>query len=152
MSVHKKRFVLCLIVPLAVGGCAAWLSGGMQSFESLQKPPLSPPGWIFPLAWTVLYLMMGWASYLALVRIESRCSALGLYAVQLAMNFLWPILFFGFSNYWIAFVWLILLWLMILATAAYFYRISKPAGALMLPYLVWVAFAGYLNLGVAMLN
>lgn len=124
----------------------------MKSFESLKKPPLSPPGWLFPVAWTALYLLMGLACYLALERSESRLWTLEPYSIQLAMNFLWPILFFGLSQYWLAFAWLVLLWLMIGLCTVRFYKTDKRAGALMVPYFFWTAFAGYLNLGVARLN
>ena len=79
-------------------------------------------------------------------------SALYAYAAQLAFNFLWPILFFSFGLYLFSFIWLILLWILILITLLRFWRISKPAGDLLRPYLAWVTFAGYLNLGVYLLN
>ena len=156
LRINKKRLLICLLIPLAVGGIAALLTGGgMDTFETLSKPPLSPPGWLFPVAWTILYLLMGIASYLAL---ESRGPeaiirrGIRLYAVQLAFNFLWPIFFFGLSAYLFAFIWLVALWLLILATTVSFYRISDIAGYLMIPYLIWVTFAGYLNLSIYLLN
>ena len=156
MKINKKLLVLCLVIPLAVGGLAALITGGgMDTFEKLNQPPLSPPGWLFPVVWTILYILMGIASYLVLTSGASRESirrALVLYAIQLAFNFLWPILFFSLSAYLFAFVWLVVLWLLILATAVSFHRISDAAGYLMIPYLVWVAFAGYLNLGIYLLN
>lgn len=156
MKINKKLLCVCLIVPLAAGGAAALLTGGgMKMFETLSKPPLSPPGWLFPVAWTVLYILMGIASYCAAVfgkAKESVKKALALYGIQLLFNFLWPVFFFGWSMYLFAFIWLAALWLLILATAAYFYRLSKRAGALLVPYLLWTAFAGYLNWGIYLLN
>ena len=156
LKVNKKLLVICLLVPLAVGGLAALLTGGgMDVFETLNKPPLSPPGWLFPGAWTVLYILMGLASYLVITtgdRQEASGRAIILYAVQLAFNFLWPIFFFGLKMYLFAFIWLVTLWLLILATTVSFYRISDIAGYLMIPYLIWVTFAGYLNLGIYLLN
>ena len=156
MKVNKKLLILCLVIPLAVGGLAALLTGGgMDTFETLNKPPLSPPGWLFPVAWTILYLLMGIASYLVL---ESRGPqeiirrGITLYAVQLAFNFLWPIVFFNLEWYLFAFIWLIALWILVLLTALQFRRVSKPAANLLIPYIVWVAFAGYLNLGICILN
>jgi len=156
LKINKKHLILCLVIPLAVGGIAALLTGsGMDTFETLNKPPLSPPGWLFPVAWTILYILMGIASYLVLTSGKSQetiHNALILYAIQLFFNFLWPIFFFGLSAYLFAFAWLLLLWVMILATTVSFYLLSHTAGHLMLPYLLWVAFAGYLNMGIYLLN
>lgn len=156
MKINKKLLIICLVIPLAVGGIAALLTGGgMNTFETLNQPPLSPPGWLFPVVWIILYILMGIASYLVLTSGKSQESirrALVLYGIQLAFNFLWPIFFFGLSAYLFAFIWLVALWLLILATAVSFYRISDIAGYLMIPYLIWVTFAGYLNLGIYLLN
>ena len=96
LKAQTKRLLICLAVPLAVGGIAALLTGGgMDAFEALQKPPLSPPGWLFPVVWTALYLLMGIASYLALNSGKPEVEihrAMIIYAVQLAFNFIWPLL------------------------------------------------------------
>lgn len=156
MKVNKKLLVICLLVPLAVGGIAALLTGGgMDVFETLNKPPLSPPGWLFPVAWTILYILMGIASYLVLVSGAAQDvtgRAIRLYGIQLAFNFLWPIFFFSLKMYLFAFIWLAVLWLLILITTVRFYRIWKAAGWLMIPYILWVTFAGYLNMGIYLLN
>lgn len=156
MKVKTKQLLLCLAIPLAVGGIAALLTGGgMDTFETLSKPPLSPPGWLFPVAWTALYLLMGLASYLALNAGKPKLltdRAIWLYAVQLAFNFVWPVLFFGGKLYLLAFIWLAVLWLLILLNILQFYRLDRRAGLLLLPYLLWVSFAGYLNLGIYLLN
>ena len=156
LKINKKLLIICLVIPLAVGGIAALLTGGgMDTFETLNQPPLSPPGWLFPVVWTILYILMGIASYLVLTTGKSQESirrALILYGIQLAFNFLWPIFFFSLSAYLFAFIWLVALWLLILATTVSFYRISDIAGYLMIPYLIWVKFAGYLNLGIYLLN
>ena len=127
----------------------------MERFASLAQPPLTPPGWVFPVVWTTLFLLMGIASYLASNsggRRPAVGGALALYSLQLAFNFMWPIFFFNLGWYLFAFGWLVVLWLLILAETVRFFRLSRPAGYLMLPYLAWVAFAGYLNLGVYWLN
>lgn len=124
-------------------------------FADLNKPPLSPPGWLFPVVWTILFVLMGAASYLVLTSEKPQQvvdRALRLYVVQLGVNFFWSIFFFGQSRYLFSFLWLVLLWLLILATAIRFYRIMPLAGYLLLPYLIWVTFAGYLNLGICLLN
>lgn len=156
MKIDFKKLIVAVAIPLAVGGLSALISGNsMEKFSQMNQPPLSPPGWLFPVVWSILYVLMGIASYLVL---ESNAdhkavvNALTFYGVQLFFNFLWSILFFNFELYFIAFVWLIVLWILILITTILFSKISKPAAYLMIPYLLWVAFAGYLNLGVAILN
>ncbi len=156
MKVEWKKLLICIVIPLAVGGLSGWISGGgMEAFGQLNQPPLSPPGWLFPVVWSILYSLMGVASYLVLTSGQDEGqirTALTVYGIQLAVNFVWPILFFNFETYLGAFIWLLYLWLLILVTVVLFYRISKTAGILMIPYLVWVTFAGYLNLGIYLLN
>ena len=156
MKIDKKRLIICLAIPLVVGGAAGLLTmNSMEAFEALNQPPLSPPGWLFPVVWTVLYVLMGIASYLASVSDaphKEQARALWTYGIQLAFNFLWPIAFFNLKWYLFAFLWLVILWILILITALRFGRIRKPAGYLLVPYLLWVAFAGYLNLGIYLLN
>lgn len=155
MKIHWKKLIVCLIIPLAIGGLATLFSGGMSSYQITNQPPLSPPGWVFPIVWTLLYLLMGYASYRVLTSgadKEQIQKALRLYGVQLALNFLWPIIFFGFDAYLPAFMVLIGLWVLIFLTLQAFSKIDETAGNLLLPYLLWVTFAGYLNLGVYLLN
>lgn len=156
MKVNWKKLALAVAIPLTVGGLSALLTrDSMIAFEYIKQPPLSPPGWLFPVAWTLLYIMMGCASYLVCVSRKpklQRKDALRLYAVQLAFNFLWSIIFFELDDYLFALIWLCIMWLLILFTTLRFFVIDKKAGALMLPYIIWVAFAGYLNWGIYMLN
>lgn len=155
MNLHWKKLVICLGIPLGVGGLGVLFSGGMEDYAALIQPPLSPPGWIFPLVWSVLYLMMGYASYRVLTgqgSKEETQKALRLYGIQLGLNFLWPILFFGLHWFWAAFGLLIGLWIFIYLTMYRFGRIDETAENLLIPYLLWVTFAGYLNIGVALLN
>ncbi len=155
MKLNWKKLLICLAIPLAVGGLAALLSGGMSDYGAMLKPPLSPPGWVFPIVWTILYLLMGYASYRVYTAERSTGlsgGALKLYAAQLFLNFLWPIVFFAFRWYLAAFFVLLLLWVLILLTLRAFTAIDESAGDLLIPYLLWVTFAGYLNLGVYFLN
>ena len=150
-----KKIWLFLGFPLAVGGLATLLAGGMGSYKSFAQPPLSPPGWVFPVVWTLLYLAMGYASFRVYTKEENhrqRRLSLGLYLVQLLFNFLWPIVFFRFEAFLVAFGVLIALWIGIVATMWQFYKSDERAGDLLIPYLLWVTFAGYLNLGVYLLN
>ena len=153
MNIQWKKLIPCLLFPLAVGVLAGFLTlSSMSLFDAVQKPPLSPPGWLFPVVWTILYLLMGFASYLVLVSERPGQTAWKLYVIQLIFNFFWPIFFFNLEQYLLSFVWLLLLWLLILATILWFSRSSKLAGYLLIPYLLWVTFAGYLNLGIYFLN
>ena len=155
-EIKWKLLVPALLLPLAVGGLAALLTGSaMDSYSGVARPPLSPPGWVFPVAWTLLYILMDIASYIVAsssVSRERKERALCVYALQLAVNFAWPVIFFKLSAYGAAFFWLLLLLLLVLATELLFKHISKTAGKLLLPYLLWLLFALYLNLGVWILN
>ena len=152
-NIHWKNLITAVAIPLAAGGLSAWITkDGMKAFETVNQPPLTPPMWLFPVVWSILFVLMGIASYLVVMQKGEDTKALTLYAVQLIFNFFWSIWFFNLGWYLFAFLWLVALWILIIATTVAFYRISKPAAWLMLPYLVWVAFAGYLNLGVWWLN
>lgn len=151
-----KTLLLCLVIPLAAGGIGALLAGGFSgSYEAMYRPLLSPPGWVFPVVWTLLYLLMGYASYLVYTSEASmprKRRALTVYAVQLVINMLWPLFFFHLGWYTFAFIWLLLLIAAVLLCRMLFRYIEKRAGDLLLPYLIWLFFAAYLNLGVAILN
>ncbi len=155
MDKNLKKRLISWAIPLAVGGLATLLSGGNDLYWIINQPPLSPPAWVFPLVWTALYIAMGEAAYRVLTSGADPTQikkALTAYGVQLFLNFLWPLLFFGGQMYLGAFILLIVLWIAILITARRFSRIDEIAGDLLLPYLLWVTFAGYLNLGVYLLN
>ena len=168
MKKKTKTLLTCLAVPLGVGAVSGFLTqGSMNTFEKLEQlsalakkseklkqPPLTPPGWVFPVVWTGLFAMMGTASYLVAIspKTEKRNRALFLYGVQLAVNFLWPVFFFNAGWYFFAFVWLVLLWYLVYLCTKGFSDISRNAGYLMIPYLVWLTFAGYLNFFIFLLN
>ena len=156
MKIDWKKLLLSLGIPLAVGGLAALISGGgMADYRNLDQPPLAPPGWVFPVVWTILYLLMGYASYRVLTsgaEEKQIRQALILYGAQLLVNFLWPLIFFGLDWYLVALFVLVILWVLIYLTMRAFSKIDERAGDLLLPYILWVTFAGYLNLGVYLLN
>ena len=151
-----KDFVQCILLPLFVGGLAALFTmNSMQQFQSMEKPPLSPPAILFPIVWTLLYVLMGIASYLIFKADASgtdKEKALRTYGVSLIFNFLWPIFFFRYELYLFSFLWILLLWGIILITILLYNQINKTAAYLMIPYLLWVTFAAYLNLGIYLLN
>ncbi len=156
MKTDWKKLIIAIAIPLGVGGLSAWLtSDAMESFSALKQPPLSPPAKLFPIVWSILFALMGYASYrvwVAITGYEKRRMALTAYGIQLVFNFLWSIIFFNLGEYLFAFVWLAALWILIFITQQRFASIDKIAGYLLWPYLIWVAFAGYLNLGIWLLN
>lgn len=139
--------IFLTVLPLAVGGAAAVLTmDAMAQYSALPQPPFAPPAWVFPAVWTVLYLLMGAASRRVhrLGTQESR-NALMLYYVQLAVHFVWPLLYFRAQEYAVAFWWLLLLLALVLAALSAFSRLGKAAGRLLMPYAAWLLFAAYLN-------
>lgn len=152
-----KNYVYSIIATLAVGGLSALLTAGSRNvYSAVQKPPLSPPAWVFTVVWTILYVLMAVSFAIVYTKRKNepmmRRNALNVYALNLFFNFFWSIIFFDFNAYLLAFVWLLLLWFVIFVMFLNYYRTNKTAGLLLLPYLVWVTFAGYLNFGVWTLN
>ena len=153
---YLAPYIVAIAIPLVVGITAAALTrDNMDIYQTLTTPPLAPPAILFPIVWTILYTLMGIASYLVLSSGKNQddiTTALIVYLLQLSINFFWPIFFFNLEWYLFAFFWLILLWVLIRKTIQLFYPLSKTAAYLMIPYLVWVTFAGYLNFGIYLLN
>ena len=156
MKIKKTTLIIFILIPLLVGGLSALLTmGAMKDFALINKPPLSPPAWLFPVVWTVLYILMGISSYIiytAPVSDEKALKALIPYGIQLIFNFFWSIIFFNLGWYLFAFIWLVIMLIFILITFKRFYEISKPAAVLLIPYILWTIFAGYLNFGIYLLN
>ncbi len=150
-----KPYVISIAAALAVGGLSAiFTNGNMDVYKALNQPPLAPPAPVFPIVWSVLFVLMGIGSALVLLNGESgeRNSALKLYALQLCVNFFWSIIFFNMQAYLFAFIWLLFLWVLVLAMILKFFRISRTAAYLQIPYILWITFAGYLNLMIFILN
>lgn len=156
MKLNKQLLFICIAIPLMVGGVSALLTqNSMQVFYMVEKPPLAPPAWLFPVVWTILYTLMGISSYLIVVSdagFEEKAEAIRLYAYQLIVNFLWSTFFFNFRWYLFSFLWLLLLWILVFFMIRKFHTISKLAAYINIPYLLWITFAGYLNIGIWWLN
>lgn len=154
MNTNKRKLIVFILIPLAVGLVSGILSkNSMTMYNSLNQPALSPPGWIFPVVWTILYILMGVSSYLIATSPSlKKQEALLLYAIQLFLNFIWSPIFFGLGNYFLAFLVLVLLWYVIVKMIRAFFRIDPTAALLQIPYLLWITFAGYLNLAIIFLN
>ena len=149
------QLLTIILISELVGVLGSLLSGNPGViYTSFVKPPLSPPGWLFGVIWPVLYLLMSIAAYIIYQTPQTleRKKATTIYWIQLFVNFLWPIVFFRFEWYWIAAGVIILLDILVSITTLRFYKINKAAGYLMIPYLLWILFATYLNFGIAVLN
>ena len=152
-----KPYIISATATLAVGGLSAFLTkDNMDIYETAKTPPLSPPSWLFPVVWTVLYVLMSVSFTRVLLERKysprMKRNAVLIYVLNLFFNFMWSIFFFNCRAFLFSFVWLVLLWLIIFATTVNFYRTDKTAGYLLIPYLLWVTFAGYLNAGIYVLN
>ncbi len=152
-----KTYVVSVLIALTVGGLSALITGGnMMIYDELVQPPLAPPAIVFPIVWTILYVAMGIGA--ARVCIEGNgmrvitAEAIKTYATQLVVNFFWSIIFFNFRAFLAAFLWLILLWVLILVMLVRFAKVDDFAAIINIPYLVWVTFAGYLNFMIYILN
>ena len=155
MKINWKNLIVSIAISVGVGVLSGFLTMDHTAiYLEVSKPILSPPIWVFPLVWNILFVLMGISAYLIFSAEESqeRTQALWIYGVQLLFNFGWPILFFNVQNFLWAFVLLIVLWILILLMKLRFAEIDKLAAKLQMPYLVWVTFAGYLNLMIYLLN
>ena len=155
------RCALCIAAPLGGGLIISMFSrNAMEQFGAFNQPPLAPPAWLFPVAWTILYILMGIASYLICLKYltgkksekNSARTALIIYAIQLILNFVWTPIFFNANQYWLAFVILVAMWILELILIIKSYKLSRAAFWCLLPYLLWTTFAAYLNISIAILN
>lgn len=149
-----KKLAVSIAIGLGTGLLSVLLTlGNFKAYSALLQPPLAPPGWLFPVVWTILYILMGVSAYLVYeCDTEEKYIGLAVYVLQLIFNFLWLIIFFNIGNLLFAFVWLVFLWVLVLAMTISFYKVNKTAGLLQIPYLLWVTFAGYLNIALYILN
>ena len=145
----KYKRIIYSLLPIIGGGIVGLIISSYMDYQDLIKPPLAPPGFIFPIVWTILYLLMGISYYIS----NSDDKELDqIYLLQLLVNFLWPIIFFVLKMYFSAFLWIILLLILVVVMIKEFLRIKKLSGYLQIPYLLWLLFATYLNIGVFILN
>ncbi len=152
-----KPYVLSVAAALGIGGLSALITAGnMDLYSQINQPPLAPPSWLFPVVWTILYILMGVSTAMIWQeRGKDRAktdTALSIYALNLFLNFFWSLIFFNMRAFLFAFIWLVALWAVILIMIIRFMKIKPIAGYLQIPYLVWVTFAGYLNLAIYILN
>lgn len=152
-----KPYIVSIVIALGVGGLAAFLTkDNMNMYERIIRPALAPKAYIFPIVWTILYILMGISSARVWIQRKEKpelvLDALMAYVIQLILNFFWSLLFFNLQNFLFSFIWLVLLWIAITIMIARFYRVESFAAYLQIPYLLWVTFAGYLNFMIYRLN
>lgn len=147
-----KNYALSIVIPLALGGIVGFLISGSMDYDMLDQPPLSPPSILFPIVWTILYVMMGVSFGILRENHLDDSDVKLIYYVQLIVNLLWPIAFFVLKWRLFAFIWILILDALVVTMIITFKRRDNLAAYLQFPYLAWVLFASYLNLGVYILN
>ena len=146
-----KRIIYSLL-PIIVGSIVGLITSGYMDYRNMIKPPLSPPGIVFPIVWTILYILMGISYFLATKDNEDNKELDQIYLLQLLVNFMWPIIFFVLEMYFTAFLWIILLLILVIVMIKELLKVNKISGYSQIPYLIWLLFATYLNLGITLLN
>ena len=156
MNDRKKTilaYAVSIGIELAVGAVSALINAGKMTNPNLAQPPLSPPAWLFPVVWTVLFTLMGIsAARVWLSDCAGKSDALFIYGTQLVVNFLWTVFYFSFSALLLSFFWLLFLIALVILTAVRFERCAPGAGKLQIPYILWLCFAAYLNFATWLLN
>ena len=146
-----KRIIYSLL-PIIGGAIVGLITSGYMNYTDIVKPPLSPPGIVFPIVWTILYILMGTSYFITTKDNESNKELDQIYLLQLLVNLLWPIIFFILRMYFTAFLWIILLIILVIVMIKELLKVNKVSGYLQIPYLIWLLFATYLNLGITLLN
>ena len=146
-----KRIIYSLL-PIVGGALVGLIISGYMNYGDMVKPPLSPPSYIFPIVWTILYILMGISYFLATKDNENNKELDQNYLLQLLVNFMWPIIFFVLKMYFTAFLWIILLLILVIVMIKELLKENKISGYLQISYLIWLLFATYLNIGIFLLN
>lgn len=157
MKQKTKTYLFFILFTLAVGGLSALLTmGNMDIYDKITTPPFAPPSIVFPIAWGILYVLMGISASMIYLKGKeddiSVLSPLFLYYLQLTVNFFWSIIFFNMQNFLFSLIWLLLLLVLVVVQTRSFYRTSKLAAYLQIPYILWLVFAAVLNYSIFILN
>ena len=153
-NIDFKKLFFYIITTILIGAVPSIFTfKNMGVYNELNRPPLSPPSILFPIVWTILYILMGISIYIIVKKNPKDVSEAKLiYYVALVTNALWTPIFFGFKEYFLAFLWIIMLIVFVSAMIIKFYKIDKTSAYLQIPYLIWLLFAAYLNFGIVVLN
>ena len=151
-----KTYAFWILLSVGIGALSGFLSreGAATFSETVNQPPLSPPAWLFPVVWSILYALMGISATRISLAPDSpqKKQGLNLYIIQLVLNFFWSLIFFNLQAYGLAFFWLAALWITVFLMILAFSKVDPAAAWLQIPYLVWLTFAGYLSFAVWQLN
>jgi translocator protein len=151
------KIIISILIPFIAGAIGSFFTSPAITgwYSLIEKPRINPPSWVFGPAWTIIYILMGISLYLIWSKgcKENKVKvAISIFMIQLMLNSVWSILFFGLKNPGLAFIEIFFLWISILITIIFFYKISKKAAYLLVPYILWVSFASYLNYSIWILN
>lgn len=153
MKIDYKSLLFSILIPVFLGSIIGFLTASSNNYYELILPSFAPPAWVFPIVWTILYILMGVSCYLVIKSNSSKKNdALFIYSIQLGINLFWSIWFFVFRFYFLAFIWLLLLIGFVVIMIRKFFLISKLSAYLQFPYLLWLLFAAVLNIFVVFLN
>lgn len=149
MKINYKRLIIYILIPLILGSIIGLLTSG--NYNEIVMPKFTPPKILFPIVWSILYILMGISRYIIDSK-EHNHSAITIYKLQLLINLIWPFLFFNFKWYLFSFIWIIILITLVTIMIIKFFNLSKTSGLLQIPYLLWLIFASILNFAVYTLN
>lgn len=153
MKINWKKLIIITLLTFFVGSFFNFFTmNNMETFKELSKP-IDVPGILFPIVWTILYLLMSISYYIiSNSNDKQKDESKTIYIVQLIINSLWSLIFFGFEAYLLAFIWIIILLIAVIVMIVKFYKVNRLSAYLQIPYVLWIIFAGYLNLGIYILN
>ena len=153
MKIQIKPLLFSILIPLFLGSFVGFLTAPFNNYYEISLPSFAPPGILFPIVWTILYILMGISSYLIIISCDNdKNDALFIYGTQLLINLLWSFIFFVFRFYLLSFIWILLLIWFVVIMIKSFYNISKISAYLQILYLLWLIFASFLNLAVYLIN
>ena len=148
----KYKKLLFIIVSTFLIGSLFTIFTGTSIYNEIMKPPFAPPNIVFPIVWSIIYILISISLYIVLEENVENDLSLFLYAVQMFFNSTWTLIFFGFKNFFISFIWIMILIVCVIKMFLHFYKIKKSAGLLIIPYIIWCFIALYLNIGIYVLN
>ena len=151
LKINYKKLIISILIPLGLGALVGFISGSSDGYKGIIQPSFAPPGWLFPVVWSILYILMGVSDYLVKEELNTNDS-LNIYKYQLGVNLLWSFFFFTFKWYLFSFLWIILLVVLVIKMIKEFLSINKISSYLQIPYLLWIIFAGILNFSIYLLN
>ena len=148
MKINIRKLLFFIIIPVFLGSLVGFLTSSFNNYNEIIQPSFAPSGILFPIVWTILYILMGISSYI----VSETGGSLVIYIIQLIVNLLWSFLFFLFKWYFISFLWILLLIVLVVIMIRKFFNISKVSSYLQIPYLLWLIFASILNFSIYILN